>query len=415
MAELMHTHPRDRALTALNDTRAELIGARLAGDVTDAVGPRRFLHAGPPIALDELTGPMRAAVMGALVLEEEAADLEAAAEIIDAGEAELRPCNEAGATGLATGIVSPSIPVVVARSSEGREAFAPLHEGNGATLRYGAYGPETIERLRWLGRVVAPALDAAISDGPPIDLSAMQAEGLRRGDECHNRNAATSAALALALAPGLVRQRPELAAELLTDMAQNNQLFLSFSMIAAKVVADTVHERAEPGIVTTIAANGRRVGIRVSGCGDRWFTTEAPLGTPRVFDGYTLADACALMGDSFVTEVIGLGALASSAAPALASFLGAEPGDGAAKVAEMRTICAGTSTRFLVPFENYRGSPVGIDVARVLQTGVTPLVNGGFAHRDPGVGMVGAGVVRLPADLFVQAGEALASRNGENG
>ena len=415
MPELTHAFARDRALTALNDTRAELVGARLAGAVTDAVGPRRFLHAGPPIALDELTGPMRAAAMGALVLENEAADLEAAAEIIDAGELELRPCNEVGATGLAAGIVSPSIPVVVARSSEGREAFAPLHEGNGPTLRYGSYGPETIKRLRWLGDVVVPALDAAINDGPPIDLGAIQGEGLRRGDECHNRNAATSAALALALAPALVRQRPEIAAELLADMGENNQLFLSFSMIAAKVVADTLHERAEPGIVTTIAANGRRVGIRVSGCGDRWFTTEAPLGTPRVFDGYTLADACALMGDSFVTEVIGLGAMASSAAPALASFLGTQPSDGAAKVGEMRTICAGTSTRFLVPFENYRGTPVGIDVLRIVGTGVAPLVNGGFAHRDPGVGMVGAGVVRLPTDLFVQAGEALASRNGENG
>jgi Protein of unknown function (DUF1116) len=402
------------ALGVLDGTQVELTGVRLAGEVTGAVAPRRFLHAGPPIGLEELTGPMRAAVMGALVLEGEAADLEQAGAIIDAGEVELQSCNEVGATGLATGIISPHIPVVVGRGADGRESFAPLHEGNGQTLRYGAYGPETLERLRWLGEVVTPALDAAIAGGEPIDLIAIQAEGLRRGDECHNRNAATSAALALALAPALVRTSPEIAAELIADMAINNQLFLSFSMIAAKVIADELHERAEPGIVTTIAANGRRVGIRVSGCGERWFTTEAPLGTPRVFEGYTLADACALMGDSFVTEVIGLGALASSAAPALASFLGADPSDGVAKVAEMREICAGTSSRFLLPFESYRGTPIGIVVERVVDSGVAPIVNGGFAHREPGVGMVGAGVVRLPLQPFTDASEALASQKGDN-
>jgi Protein of unknown function (DUF1116) len=402
------------ALHALEQTQAELAGVRLAAEVTEAVGPRRFLHAGPPISPQELTGPMRAAVLGALVLEGEAADLEDAQAILDGGELELSPCNEAGATGLATGVVSPHIPVALARSSTGRTTFAPLHEGNGPTLRYGAYGPETLDRLHWLGEVVAPALDAAIAAADPIELTAIQAEGLRRGDECHNRNAATSAALALALAPALVRTSPALAAELLADMAANNQLFLSFSMTAAKAIAEELHAHGEPGIVTSIAANGRQVGIRVSGLGERWFTAQAPLGTPRVFEGYTLEDACPLMGDSFVTEVVGLGAMASSAAPALASFLGADPQEGVVKVAEMRGICAGTSSRFLVPFEGYRGTPIGIDVRRVVRTGVAPLVNGGFAHREPGVGMVGAGVVRLPLEPFVNAAEALASEIGEN-
>lgn len=396
------------ALEALDTTRALLAGVRAAGEVTDAVGPRRFLHAGPPVACDELVGPMRAAVMGALVLEGEAATLDEAAEVVNAGEVELRSCNEVGATGLATGVVSPSVPVVLARTPGGRETFAPLHEGNGATLRYGAYGPETLERLRWMAEVQAPALDAAIAASDPIELTDIQAEGLRRGDECHNRNAATSAALALALAPALVRTSgTELAAELLADMAGNNQLFLSFSMIAGKAIADELHASATPGIVSTICANGRRVGIRVTGCGDRWFTAQAPLGTPRILDGYTLEDANPMMGDSFVTEVTGLGAMASSAAPALASFLGTDPADGVAKVAEMRQICLGTSSRYLLPFEGYAGTPIGIDVARVCDSGVAPLVNGGFAHREPGVGMVGAGVVRLPLEPFHEARAAL--------
>jgi hypothetical protein len=403
------------AIAALDQTTVHLAGVRLAGEVSDIVGPRSFLHAGPPIQTGDLLGPMRAAAMGALVLEGEAADLNEAGRIIDGGGLELRSAHEAGGLSAAAGVISPSIPVVVARSAGGREAFAPLHEGNDMPLRYGAYGPETLARLRHLATRTAPALDAAISASEPIELTAVQAEGLRRGDECHNRNAATSAAIVLALAPALVRGDGELAAAFLEEVAENNQFFLGFSMAAAKVIGDETHGRAEPGIVTAIAANGRHVGIRVSGCGDRWFTTDAPLGEPRVFEPHTLADACPLMGDSFATEVMGLGALASSAAPALASFLGADPLDAVAKVSEMRGICAGESSRFLIPFEGYRGTPIGIDVTAVCQTGVAPLVNGGFAHRTPGVGMVGAGVVRLPLEPFHEARACLAANTDDKG
>lgn len=403
------------ALAALDQTTAYLAGVKLAGEVTDAVGPRTFLHAGPPIAADELLGPMRAAAMGALVLEGEAADLDAAGRLIDEGGLELRPAHEAGGLSAAAGVISPSVPVIVARSPDGREAFAPLHEGNDMPLRYGAYGPETLERLRRLGTVTAPALNAAVEASEPIELTAVQAEGLRRGDECHNRNAATSAAIALALAPALVRADAGFAAAFLEEVAQNNQWFLGFSMAAAKLIGDEAHAHGEPGIVTAIAANGRRVGIRVSGCGERWFETEAPLGQPRVFEPHTLADACPLMGDSFATEVMGLGALASSAAPALASFLGADPLDAVDKVTEMRRICAGESTRFLIPFEGYRGTPIGIDAAAVCETGTAPLVNGGFAHRTPGLGMVGAGVVRLPLEPFEQARSVLAATTDDKG
>jgi hypothetical protein len=409
------TAARGAVVRALDQTIAYLAGVKRAGEVSDAVGPRTFLHAGPPIDAPELLGPMRAAAMGALVLEGEAADLEAAGRIIDGGGLELVPAHEAGGLSAAAGVISPSIPVIVARSSGGRETFAPVHEGNDMPLRYGAYGPETLERLRRLAAVTAPALDAAIQATDPIELTAVQAEGLRRGDECHNRNAASSAALALALAPALVRADAAFAAEFLEEVAQNNQWFLGFSMAAAKLVGDEAHAQAEPGIVTAIAANGRRVGIRVSGCGKRWFTTEAPLGTPRVFEPHTLDDACPLMGDSFATEVMGLGALASSAAPALASFLGADPLDAVDKVAEMRGICAAESSRFLIPFEGYRGTPIGIRVDAVCESGIAPLVNGGFAHRTPGLGMVGAGVVRLPVEPFQQARACLAANTDDKG
>ena len=398
---------RERAVAALDATRVYLAGAKLTRDVTDAVGPRRFLHAGPPIEPEEMPGPMRAAAMGALVLEGEAADLDEAAAIIDRGQLELRPAHDAGGLCAAAGVVSPRIPVIVASTDDGREAFAPVHEGNSKPLRYGAFGPETLDRLRLLGDTLTPALEAAIRETDPIELTAIQAEGLRRGDECHNRNAATSAAIALALAPALIRRKPDLATWFLEDVAANNQFFLGFSMAAAKAVGDELAATAEPGVVTAIAANGVRAGVRVSGAGERWFTAEAPLGKPRVFEPYALEDACALIGDSFATEVMGLGAMASSAAPALASFLGTGPLDATNKVSEMRQITIAQSSRFLIPLEGFRGTPIGIDAAAVCETGIAPLVNGGFAHRQPGVGMVGAGVVRLPLAPFRDASAAL--------
>jgi hypothetical protein len=346
---------------------------------------------------------MYGAVVAALMFEGEAADAEQAEAIIRGGGVSLRSCHEVGAVGAATGLVSPHTPVVVVRTESGRSVYSPLHEGAGPSMRYGAFGPETLDRLRWLADVMTPALDEAISASGPIEITALQAEGLRRGDECHNRNVASSASLAILLAPGLASCRGSDAAPLLQDLGENGQFFLAFSMAAAKAVGDEAHQVADPGMVTAIAANGRHVGIRVSGCGDRWFLTPSPYGKPQLFEGYTPEDASALMGDSFATEVIGLGAMAASAAPALASFLGTDPMEAEAAVAEMRQISQGTSTRFLVPAERYEGTPIGIDVAKVCRTRIAPLVNGGFAHRKAGVGMVGAGVVRLPIEPFDEA------------
>jgi hypothetical protein len=390
-------------LEALDTTQAFLRGVRPAAAVTDAVSSRQYLHAGPPVDLQDLAAPMRGAVVAALLFEGEASTPEEAGAIIDAGDLSLRPCHEVAGVGAAAGVVSPGIPVVVAASSDGRTAFAPLHEGAGPSVRYGAFGPETLGNLRWLADELAPALDAAIAGSGPIELTALQAEGLRRGDECHNRSVASSAALALQLAPVIAAARGSSASALLTALAANGQFFLSFSMAAAKVVGDAAHAIGCTGLVTAIAANGRQVGIRVSGAGDRWFLADAPFGRPRILDGFRPEDASALMGDSFATEVIGLGAMAASAAPAISSFLGTDPLQAADDVAEMRRITLAASSRFLVPQERFAGTPLGIDVRKVRDTGIAPLVHGGFAHREAGIGMVGAGQVRLPMEPFEDA------------
>ena len=362
--------PTESRVRALDEAPARAVRVLQAGLVTNAVGPSRYLHAGPPVELDELVGPMRSALLGALVFEGEARDLEEAERILAGGDLELWPCHHAGGVGAMAGIVSAHIPVVVVEGQGRRVAFAPLNEGLGQALRFGSTSEAVIDRLRWMRDVLAPILDAALQALGGLDLIALQAEGLRRGDECHNRNVASSAALIAALAPAIVRAAPvDDAAAVLEFLASNPHSFLSFSMAAAKAVADAAHEDEGPGVVTAVAANGVRMGIRVSGAEEAWFTASAPLGNPKFFAGFGARDACPMMGDSFVTETVGLGAFAASAAPAIAAFVGGTPAEGAERVAEMRAICHGESTRFLIPAEQFRGSPLGIDVGLVRERG----------------------------------------------
>ena len=258
------------------------------------------------------------------------------------------------------------------------------------------------------GTSLTPAIDGALRATGGLDIAALQSEGLRRGDECHNRNVACTAAVLAQLAPAIVRAAPsnEVAARVLEFIAGNPHFFLTFSIAAGKAIADGAQRAGTRGLVTAIAANGVEVGIRVSGV-DGWLTAPAPRGRPRLFDGYTADDACPMLGDSFITETVGLGAFALVAAPAISSFIGADVAEAHAVVARMRTICMGTSTRFLVPADGYAGTPLGIDVAAVARAGSAPVVNNGFAHRLPGIGQVGAGVTELPPEPFVAAAQAL--------
>jgi hypothetical protein len=400
--------PAGAGVQALDSTTAVAVSIRPAAEVCERIGPRTFLHAGPPIELDDVVGPARGAILGALVLEGEAPDVVAATDILDGGGVSLVSCHEVGAVGAMAGVVCPRMPVVVVETGSGRRTFAPVNEGLGKALRFGAYDSSVLTRLRWLCDVASPLLDAALGDIGGLDVVELQAEGLRRGDECHNRNIASTANVLARLAPSIVRRArmSDDAARLLAFIAGNPHFFLSFSMAAAKAIADEAHASGDRGLVTALCANGRSFGVRVSGL-DRWFLTDSVIGEPKLFEGFTLADVCPAIGDSYVTEVVGLGAFAQSAAPALAAFVGGDPLESSHRVEELRTICRGESSRFLVPSEGFRGTPLGIDVDLIGKTGVSPLVNNGLAHRRPGIGQVGAGVTRLPLRPFLEARQAL--------
>lgn len=400
-----------RTIEQFNGTQVRLVGIRPASDLISWVGPRRYLRSGPPTPLElrDIPGPMRGALLGALVVEGEAADLEEAARIFDHGDLELGSCHAVGGVGAMAGIVTPSMPIVVVETETGTMAFSPINEGLGKALRFGSNDPATLQRLVWIRDAVAPLLDRAIATADPIDMVALQAEGLRRGDECHNRNVASTAALLIRLAPHIIREArgADDPAAVIEWASSNPHFFLPFSMATAKAIADRGHGISGSPIVTAMCGNGIHVGIRVSGLGDRWVLGPAPVGDPVLFEGYSIEDAQPTMGDSFITETVGLGAFAISASPAISSFIGSDPTRSVDYVAQMRGICAGTSTRFLLPFEGFTGSPVGIDVTRVERLQTAPLTNNGLAHRNPGIGQVGAGLTRLPIEPFLEAATLL--------
>lgn len=396
---------------ALDSTVVHLVGIQAAEDVTELVDRRRYLHAGPPLDLDQVPGPMFGALVGALIFEGEARDVEDAREMVNGGDIEIVPCHDAGGVGAMAGVVTPKMPVVVVETNTGQLAFSPLNEGLGQALRFGSFDDRTLGRLAWLRDGFAPLLDRSIRDSDAIDITELQVEGLRRGDECHNRNVATSAALFLRLAPSIVRcaRKRDDAVAAIAFVAGNRHFFLPFSMAAAKAITAVAHGIEQSSIVTTIAANGQRVGIRTSGTKNRWFLDEAPIGTPKLFPGHSLEDVQPMMGDSFVTEVIGLGAFSLAAAPAISAFVGGAQDEALQMVHKMGKLCHARSMRFNLPIDGFDGSPVGIDVARVAETSITPVVNNGLAHREPGKGQVGAGLTQLPVKPFIEAWKALSA------
>jgi hypothetical protein len=378
------------------------------------LGDRVVLHAGPPLAWKRACPTMQAAVCCAIRYEGWAPDDAAARALVERGRVTLRPCHDLGAAGPMTGLVTPSMPVcVVENRLTGHRAHATINEGLGRVLRFGANDDSVLERLGWLAREAGPLLGLALRATGGIDLGALMAQALRMGDEMHQRNLAASALLVRRLAAPLaaVARDGAQAARVLEFAAGNDQFFLNLAMAAGKAAADPCLAIGGSTMVATMARNGTDFGIRVAGLGDRWFT--APVETPvgLYFPGFGPDDANPDMGDSAIVETIGLGGFAMAASPAVAGFVGAGGLAEAVRVTEeMAEICLGEHPRFRLPTLHDRGAPVGIDVRRVVETGITPLINTGIAGRRPGTGQIGAGVVRAPLRCFEDALVALAER-----
>jgi hypothetical protein len=371
---------------------------------------RVLLHAGPPIEWPRMCGPMQGAIVGAILYEGWARDPDSARALAAGGAIRFAPAHHHAAVGPMAGIISPSMPLwVVEDKISGRRAYSNFNEGLGKALRFGAYGSEVLERLKWIGIVLAPTVGAALAALGGIELKPLMAQALTMGDEVHNRNAAASSLLLRRLAGALARttSSSQGIAEVLDFIAGNEHFFLNVSMAACKSMLDAAHGVPGSSLVTAMARNGVEFGIRVSGLGERWFTAPAASVDGLYFAGYSAADAARDLGDSAITETAGLGGFAMAAAPAIVKFVGGTPEDAIDNSLRMRQITLGESNVFQLPALDFRGTACGIDARRVVDTGIEPVINTGIAHREPGIGQIGAGLTRAPLACFAQAVLAL--------
>lgn len=383
-----------------------LEGVGRAGDVIPNMGERTILHSGPPIDWQDVCGPVHGAVIGAVIYEGWAKDQASAEGLLRSGEVTIDPCHHHSAVGPMAGIVSPSMPVwIAANKTGGNKAFTTMNEGLGKVLRFGANSPEVIERLKWMQKTLSGVLSAALSAGDGIDIKTIMAQALYMGDEVHNRNAAATGLLLKQLAPRAVRSNLPMddIAQAIEFIAGNDHFFLNISMAACKAMLDAAHGVPDSSMVTAMARNGVEFGIRVSGCGDKWFTTPAPVVDGLYFPSYSIADAAPDLGDSAITETAGLGGFAMAASPAIVQFVGGTPADAIARSREMAPITIGRNNALTIPALDFRGTAAGIDIRKVVDTGILPIINTGIAHKEAGIGQIGAGITRAPMACFTKA------------
>jgi Protein of unknown function (DUF1116) len=404
LADPVRTEANGHAVEAMLAARPHLVDVVPAAEAL-GLDDHTFLHAGPPIAWADASGPLEGAILGGLLLEGRSED--------DAPDLDLEPCHHRGAVGPMAGVVTPSMPVYVVEDvATGARSFSTLNEGLGKVLRYGAYGPEVIDRLRWMAAVLGPVLGEAIRRAGPIDLRALSAQALQMGDDGHNRNRAGTSLFIRALAPALLELDTVPAgdrAEVLRFLDGNDHTVLNLVMAAAKLGADAAAGTPHSSVVTTMARNGTEFGIRVAGTGDQWFTGPAEVADGIFLGTYTEADANPDIGDSAITETVGLGGFAMAAAPAIVGVVGGTAEEAVAQTRRMYEITLAEHPAFQVPILEFRGTPVAIDVTLVARTGILPVINTGIAGRVAGTGQVGAGIVHPPATCFVQALARLAS------
>jgi hypothetical protein len=376
-----------------------------------------LLHAGPPIKWEEMTGPMQGSCIGASLFEGWAETAEEAEQMLVNGEVTFIPCHHVNAVGPMGGITSANMPVLVVENrSEGNEAYCIMNEGIGKVLRFGAYSEEVVTRLKWMQNVLGPTISRALKlteDG--LNLNVMIAKAITMGDEFHQRNIASSLIFLKEISPYIVQldMDAKQLKEVIQFLADTDQFFLNIAMATSKAVLDGARKIEEGTVVTAMCRNGKEFGIRISGMGDQWFT--APVNTPQglFFTGYTQDDANPDIGDSAITETFGVGGMAMIAAPGVTRFVGAGGFQDALSTSnEMMEICIDQNSNFTIPTWDFQGACLGIDARKVVETGIEPVINTGIAHKNAGVGQVGAGTVRAPKACFEKAIEAYAEKLG---
>lgn len=403
----------EKALKKLLSAKPMWIDIQKAIDIIPGMKKNLILHAGPPVTWEKMCGPMKGAVIGALLYEGLAKTTEEAKELAGSGEIKFDPCHHHQTVGPMAGIVSASMPVIVTENEEsGNLAFNTLNEGIGKVLRMGAYSPEVITRLKWMENVLGPVLQKAIRKAGKIDLKSIIAQALHMGDELHNRSRAASYILLAKIAPYITETVDDVndAVEVLKFQEANIHSFLGFAMSSAKASLDACRNIEGSTMVTVMARNGRDFGIQVSGLGDEWFTAPAAVPDVLLFPGFSKDDVNPDIGDSAIMETYGIGGFAIASAPAIIQFVGGTAKRSITKTLEMYEITVGENNVYQIPSLDFRATPTGIDILKVIEKNLPPFIDTGVAHKKPGIGQVGAGLVDAPMEVFKKAVIAFAKK-----
>lgn len=384
-------------------------------DVIPGMKENMLLHAGPPVTWERMSGPMKGSMIGACIFEGRAKNAEEAEKLLSSGKIEFSPCLDHMSTGPMAGLIAPSqLVYVVKNTTHNITCFGNLNEGRGKVLRMGAYSDDVISKLRWMESVLGPTIKAALDAMGGIDIRAIISKSLHMGDDGHNREDAASVLFTTQLAPYIAKtaKDTQTAFDVIKFLGENALSILNPIMAACRSMTASGDNVEGSTIVTVMARNGTDWGIKVSGMGDRWFTAQAPHVKALYFPGFTEADACRDIGDSVMTETSGIGGFAMATAPALVTFIGGSPKDAIQTTLDMYEITYTEHKQFTIPFLDFRGTPTGVDIRKVVEKQITPRVNTGVAHKDPGVGQVGAGVVSAPMSIFEDALIAYADKYG---
>ena len=392
-----------------------LIDIKPARQVVPHMTDKTILYAGPPIEWERMCGPVKGAVMGSLIYEGLAKNTREAEELAGSGSIIFSPCHHHNAVGPMAGIISASMPVFVVKNETfGNSAYCTLNEGLGKVLRFGAYSEDVIKRLKWIEQILAPSLKSALKQSDSINLKNIIAQALQMGDECHNRNVSGTLLFLKEITSLLLKTDLEKAKifEILDFISGNRHFFLNLSMASCKATADAAHSIEYSTVVTAMARNGVEIGIRVSSLGDEWFTAPAMQVKGLYFPGYIEKDANPDLGDSTITETSGIGGFAMAAAPAIVQFVGGTAADAINYTRTMAEITTTSNQSYSIPALDFEGTPTGIDIRKVVETGITPVINTGIAHHKAGIGQIGAGLTSAPISMFQQALRAMGNKLG---
>ena len=407
----------EAVIQKITEAQPFLIDVKPGKELIPELNERVILHAGPPIKWEDMTDPMKGSCVGGVLFEGWETTEEGARKLLSEGGVKFIPCHSVDAVGPMGGITTGNMPLLVVKNNaDGKKAYCTMNEGIGKVLRFGAYSSEVVDRLKWMKDVLGPALSKALQkiEGG-LNINVIVAKALTMGDEFHQRNIAASALFLKDIMPYLLKTdiSPAELEEVTVFLADTDQFFLNIMMATCKVIMDSSRVIEEGSIVTAMTRNGQDFGIRVSGLGEEWFT--APVNTPEglFFTGYSQEDANPDMGDSAITETFGVGGMAMVASPGVTRFIGAGGFEDALSISEeMREICIANNSNYAIPTWDFQGTCLGIDIRKVVETGITPVINTGIAHKKAGIGQIGAGTVRVPLECFTKALEALAKKYG---